>query len=180
MSVDVPAPADGTPPTTSDLKRKGLFVTAFDRPAERGQPSGCRMVALRAWHDHVLLLLEDEGRDVPVEVPIDHGTAHAMRHLHALHAHPARCATRRSSYVDLLLRSLRAAGSWPLCLVVRPGPEPAFWLRIVVDAEPVEIDLDVVNAVVLLLADRLPVTVTNLDQDPWQATIDRLLSDRPA
>lgn len=68
--------------------------------------------------------------------------------------------------------------SWPLCLVVRPGPEPAFWLRVVADAEPVEIDLDVINAVVLLLAERIPVTVTDLDHDPWQATIDHLLTDR--
>ncbi len=142
--------------------------------------TACRMVALRADHDHVLLLLEADGRDVPIEVPIDRGTAHVMRHLHALHAHPARCSARRSSYVDLLLRTMRAAGSWPLCLVVRPGPEPAFWLRFVADAEAVEIDLDVVNAVVLLLADRLPLTVTSLDHDPWQTTIDRLLSDRPA
>lgn len=155
-------------------------MTASGPTDARAEPPGCRMVALRAGHDHVLLLLEAGGRDVPVEVPIDRDTAHAMRHLHALHAHPARCASRRSSYVDLLLRTMRAAGSWPLCLVVRPGPEPAFWLRFVADAEAVEIDLDVVNAVVLLLADRLPVTVTDLAHDPWQATIDRLLSDRPA
>lgn len=155
-------------------------MTASGATPAHGEPAGCRMVALRAGHDHVLLLLESEGRDVPVEVPIDRSTAHAMRHLHALHAHPARCAARRSSYVDLLLRTMRAAGSWPLCLVVRPGPAPAFWLRFVTDAEAVEIDLDVINAVVLLLADRLPVTVTDLDHDPWQTTIDRLLSDRPA
>lgn len=155
-------------------------MTAPGPLPEPDAATGCHLVALRAGHDHVLLLLEADGRDVPVEVPIDPGTAHAMRHLHALHAHPARCATRRSSYVDLLLRTLRAAGSWPMCVVVRPGPDPAFWLRIVVEGEAVEIDLDVVNAVVLLLADRLPLTVTDLDHDPWQTTIDRLLSDRPA
>lgn len=142
-------------------------------------PRSCRVVALRACRDRVLLLLEVDDRDVPVDVAIDAATAHAMRHLHAMQAHPARCGTRPSSYVDLLLRSLRTTGAWPLCLVVRPGPTPAFWLRLVVDAEPVEIDLDVVNAVALLLADRLAVTVVETAHDPWQHTIDRLLTERP-
>ncbi len=151
------------------------------RPADHGDPPrGCRTVALRAGRDHVLLLLEVDGRDVPVEVPIDAATRHAMHHLHAMQAHPTRCGTSPSTYVDLLLRSLRATGSWPLCLVVRPGPDPAFWLRLVVDAEPVEIDLDIVNAVALLLADRLAVTITDTAHDPWQHTIDRLLTERPA
>lgn len=169
----MPVPAPATPPKGRDT------VTACRLTPEPDGAPGCRMVALRASHDHVLLLLEAAGRDVPVEVPIDASTAHAMRHLHALHAHPARCAPRRPSYVDLLLRTLRAAGSWPLCVVVRPGPDPAFWLRIVAEADAVEIDLDVTNAVVLLLADRLPVTVTDLDHDPWQTTFDRLLAEPP-
>lgn len=151
------------------------------RPTDRGDlPRSARVVALRAGRDHVLLLLEVDGRDVPVEMSIDAATAHAMRHLHAMQAHPARCGSRPSTYVDLLLRSLRATGSWPLSLVVRPGPEPAFWLRLMVDAEPVEIDLDVVNAVALVLADRLAVTVMDTEHDPWQHTIDRLLTERPA
>lgn len=150
-------------------------------PADHGDPPrACRTVALRACRDHVLLLLEVDGRDVPVEVGIDAATRHAMHHLHAMAARPTRCGPSPATYVDLLLRSLRATGSWPLCVVVRPGPDPAFWLRLVVDAEPVEIDLDIVNAVALLVADRLPVTVTDAGADPWQHTIDRLLTERPA
>lgn len=149
-------------------------------PAEPAPPVGCRLVVLRAEHDKLLVLLEVEGRDLPVAVPIDARTAHALRHVHALHARPAHCAQRRPIHVDLLLRAVRACGAWPLCVVVRPGPDPAFWLRIVRDGEPVEVDLDVLDAVVLLLADRLPVTVTDVDHDPWQHTIDRLLTDRPA
>lgn len=148
-------------------------------PAEPAPPVGCRLVALRADHDRLLVLLEADGRDVPVTIPINASTAHALRHLHALHVHPAGCGKRRLVHVDLLLRAVRAGGAWPLCVVVRPGPEPAFWLRIVRADEPVEVDLDVLDAVALLLADRLPITITDVDHDPWERTIDQLLTDRP-
>lgn len=148
--------------------------------AEPSRVAPGRLVAVRGHRDHVVILVEVGDRDVPIEVPIDPATAHALRQADALRHHPALCQRHRPTYVDLLLRSIRATGAWPMGVVVRPGPEPAFWLRMVVDGEPVEIDLHVFDAVVLLLANRLPVLLTDGDHDPWQETIDRLLGRSPA
>lgn len=136
---------------------------------------GCELAVLRATDDELVMVLQVDGSDVPVHLPIDAATRRALQRVHALYGHHPSCRAPAPAGPDLLRRALRAAGAWPLCLLVRPGPEPAFWLRIVAAGDPVELDLGVVDAVAMLLAGDLPIVLTDTDHDPWQQAIDQLL-----
>lgn len=123
--------------------------------------------------DPVVLLLEVDGRDLPVEVRLSPRDARALRLLSALHEHDTHPYPTRALHVDLLVRALRAGGDWQPQVVVRPGPHPAFWLRMVVGDDAREVDVGVLDAIVLLVANRVPVLVTD-DHDPWEAALVQL------
>lgn len=135
----------------------------------------CELEVLRATDDELVMVLQVDGRDVPVHVPIDTATRRALQRVHALYGHHPSCRAPAPAGPDLLRRALRAAGARPSCLLVRPGSSPAFWLRIATRHELVELDLGVVDAVAILLAGGVPIVLTDTDHDPWQEAIDQLL-----
>jgi hypothetical protein len=53
----------------------------------------------------------------------------------------------------------RCCGYGPPVVVVRPGDTPAFWLRLQRDAETGELGLGILDAIALLLGDRIAVAV---------------------
>jgi hypothetical protein len=145
-----------------------------------GKPTGealrpSQVLCLHSDGDSLVVLVEVDGRDLPVTVPLSHAAAHALRHLYALHGHRWGCPGGVQVHVDLLRRSLQAAGAWPLCVLIRPDPDPAFWLRVMTGEGPVEVDVGVLDAAALLLSRRFPIAVVGADAGVWEDTFGRLL-----
>lgn len=138
----------------------------------------CKVVCLNADEQELVILLEADGHDIPVHVPVPRTAMAALPHLAALHGHASGCrAGKGDVHVGLLKRSLRASGSWPLCVVVRPGDTPAFWLRVVREDGPVDVDLGILDAAALLMSRQVPVVVDLSVDDPWARTFATLLDD---
>lgn len=132
-----------------------------------------RRVGVHDDVDPVVLLLEVDGRDVPVELPLSPREARSLRLLSALHERDPHPHATRAVHVDLLVRVLEVGGEWQPRVIVRPGPTPAFWLRMERGGDAREVDMSSLDAIVLLLSSRVPVLVTD-DHDPWTATLQRL------
>jgi hypothetical protein len=139
-----------------------------------------RLVAMHAHPDSLTILLGTEDAEVPVTVGLQPTTAHALRHLHALHAHADGCQTSPpvQLHVDLLIRALRCLGGQPACVLVRPGPCPAFWLRLDGAAGTRELHLDVLDATCLLLSRRVAVELIEEPATDWDEALRRLVADR--
>jgi hypothetical protein len=139
-----------------------------------------RLVAMHAHPTSLTMLFGTGDVEVPVTIGLQPTTAHALRHLHALHAHVDGCRASPpvQLHVDLLVRALGCLGGRPTCVLVRPGPCPAFWLR--VDGTPGtrELHLDVLDAVCLLLSRRVAVELTGTPETDWDQALRRLVADQ--
>lgn len=135
----------------------------------------CRGVSINLEGQTLVLLLEVGGRDLPVTVPLGDAEVEALHHVCALQGHRRGCRRRVALHTDLLRRALHAAGGWPVCLRVAPDPDPSFWLRVATESGPVEVGVDVLDAVGILLSRRLPVGVAHGEMGVWEETFDRLL-----
>lgn len=138
----------------------------------------CRAVFVRADDQTLTLLLDASGHDVPVTIPLPERAAQTLDHLAILHGHSQGCGAAPDVHVGLLVRSLRAAGAWPLLLVVRPAPAPAFWLRVMTTDGPVDVDVGVLDAAALIMSRRLPLALVDTGADPWERTIAQLQQPR--
>lgn len=101
-------------------------------------------------------------------------------------ASPARLARPRSScqaspavhlHVDLLIRTLRCFGGRAACVLVRPGRFPAFWLRIAGRDRTDDLNLDVLDAVCLLMSRRVPMVLLDHPAADSDAALRQLVAD---
>lgn len=85
-----------------------------------------RLVGMHAHTESLTILLGTDDAEVPVTVGLQPTTAHALRHLHAVHAHGDGCQASPpvQLHVDLLIRALQCLGGRPTCVLVRQGPAP--------------------------------------------------------
>lgn len=150
-------------------------MSAAHPPGDGAVPAPCRVVAMEATDHELLLVVEAGGRSLPVMVALSPPAVHALRHVCALHGHDRGCPADTQVHVDLLRRALWAAGAWPLCLLIRPDPVPAFWLRVATREGTAELALDVLDAAALLLSGRLPAAMVSAQADVWETTVERLL-----
>lgn len=137
----------------------------------------CEVACLRIDTAGLLLLLTVDGRDVQVHVPLHHRTIHALVHRHAGQLQPRRCGAppADNGRVDLLLRCLQVCDVRDVLLLVRPGPQAAFWLRLTTSNGPAEIDVDPVELVTLVVSDRVPVALVG-PSDRWDDALAALLT----
>lgn len=127
--------------------------------------------------DRMLCLgLQVEGARVDVRVPLTDRTLRAIPHLQALAGHHHGCSATSDVGVGLLLRTVTALGAQTECLVLRTGSSPAFWLRVRGGSRSRLVDLDVLDALGLLVSGRVAVEVEQPDTD-WDAALSRLLDD---
>lgn len=138
-----------------------------------------RLVAMHAHPDSLTILLGTEDAEVPVTVGLQPTTAHALRHLHALHAHADGCQASPPTqlHVDLLIRALRCLGGRPACVLVQPGPCPAFWLRVAGTPETRDLHLDVLDAAYLLMSRRVAVELIDHPTTDWDHALRQLVAD---
>lgn len=140
-----------------------------------------RLVAMHAHPDSLTILLGTDDVEVPVTVGLQPTTAaHALRHLHALHAHADGCQASPplQLHVDLLIRALQCLGARPACVLVRPGPYPAFWLRVAGTTGTRELHLDVLDATCLLMSRRVAVELIDHPQTDWDHALRQLVTDQ--
>lgn len=139
-----------------------------------------RLVAMHAHTGSLTILLGTGNGEVPVTVGLEPSTAHALRHLHALHAHVDACQASTSTqlHVDLLIRALGCVGGRPTCLLVRPGPRPAFWLRVAGAPGTRELHLDVLDATCLLLSRRVAIELVGEPDRDWDEALRHLVAER--
>lgn len=130
--------------------------------------------------ERALHILLQEAHDRPVEVHVDliPRTQAALPLVFAVLGHQPGCKGGLDVAVGLLLRTAVALGADPACLVIRPAPSPAFWLRLVTPDGPRELDVDVLDAFALLVSRRLPIEVTRDESTDWDGGLNRLLDDR--
>lgn len=129
----------------------------------------------RALH----ILLEANDRPVEVHVDLTPRIQAALPLVFAVLGHqPPGCKGGLDVAVGLLLRTAAALGADPACLVIRPAPSPAFWLRLVTPDGPHEVDVDVLDAFALLVSRRLPIEVTRNDATDWDGALTDLLDGR--
>lgn len=133
------------------------------------------LTAMRGDADCLLMLFRTADGEVPVSVPLQPATRQALHHVHGLVAHSCRSAP--DVHVGLLIRAVEALGGAATRIVVRPGPAPAFWLRLGDAHGWTELDLDVVDAASLLLSRRLPVELVPTPDSTWDGALERLLED---
>lgn len=144
------------------------------RQTER-RPAPCHVVAMEAAGGQLLVVVESEGRTLPATVALSRAEAHALRHIYALHAHRETCPAELQVHVDMLWRSLDAAGARPERMLISADPTPGFWLRIATRDGTADVALDVLDAAALLLSERLPAALVAPTVDVWEVTVDRLL-----
>lgn len=135
-------------------------------------------VALLQLSDRALqLVVRGKGGNVRLVVCVPDATVSALSHLFG--PSTPRCPVPPDAHVDLLLRSLLAADATARILVRREG-SPAFRLRVQGHEGAVDLDLDVLDAVRLLISGQFPVLLeargTGFD---WDAAL-RTLTDPPA
>ncbi|MPZ88162.1 MAG: hypothetical protein GEU81_08830 [Nitriliruptorales bacterium] len=143
------------------------------------RPQDVTLVELRAAGACLTLVLDAQNGPVPVHVPLKPVTMHALRHLHALHAHSGGCHVAVEVHVDLLLCCIGSLGAQSAAVVVRDSLPPAFWLRLLRPcAGETHLDLNILDAVGLLMSRRLPVQLerTGADTD-WDAGLREMLRD---
>lgn len=131
------------------------------------------LVAMHAHPESLKILLGTEDAEVPVTIGLQPATAHALRHLHALHAHADGCQASPpiALFVDLHIRALGCLGGRPTCVLVRPGC-PAFWLRVAGSPGTRELHPDVLDATCLLLARRVAVELVDHPETAWDEAAD--------
>lgn len=136
-----------------------------------------RLARMQAHAEALEFVFVAEDAPVPVAVELQPRTAHALRHLHALHAHADGCqgAPPMQRHVDLLLRALRSVGGEPTCVLVRPGPCPAFWLEVTGAHGTKELDLDVLDAACLLMSRKVAVKLLPMPPADWDQALRRLI-----
>lgn len=139
-----------------------------------------RLVAMHADPERLTILLGTEDAEIPVTVGLQPTTAHALRHLQALHAHADSCKASPpiQPHVDLLIRALGCLGGHPTGVLVRPGPRPAFWLRVTGGPGARDLSLDVLDATFLLLSRRIPVELLDHPDTDWDEAFRQLVADQ--
>lgn len=138
-----------------------------------------RLARMRAHAEALEFVFVTDDAAVPVTVELPPRTAHALRHLHALHAHADGCQGAPPMQLhDLLLRALRSLVGEPTCVLVRPGPCPAFWLQVTGAHGTKDLDLDVLDAACLLMSPH-KVAVELLPTPPadWDQALRRLIAE---
>lgn len=139
-----------------------------------------RLVAMQAHQNRLTILFGTDDADVPVTVGLASTTAHALRHLYALHAHADGCHNSPPAqlHVDLLVRTLRTLDSRPVCVLVRPGPCPAFWLRVAGADGHRDLRLDLLDAACLLMSRRVAIELLPTPQADWDRALRRLVAEQ--
>lgn len=142
-------------------------------------PQPAKLVELRAHDACLTVILDTQRGHVPVDVQLQPMTAHALGHLYALHAHAPGCGAGVEVHVDLLLRCIGSLGALPATVVVRDGSPPAFWLRLLRPcAGEIHLDLNILDAVCLLMSHRLPIQLERGGPDTdWDAALRGLHDD---
>lgn len=144
-------------------------------PAE---PRRAALVEFRAEHDAVTLVLDPGGPSVVVSLPLEPVIARALGHLLGLHAHAYGCGASLDVHVGLLLRCIRACGGIPMAVVVRGGPAPAFWLRLLrPGGAEAHVDLSLLDGFCLLLSQHVAVELDRADAPDWDEALSALLDD---
>jgi hypothetical protein len=135
------------------------------------------LAAMHVHRDELTYLFRLADREIPVTLPLQPHTAHALRHLYALHAArtPCHAAPDSSAAAELLLRTASALGAVRCCITVRPHPEPAFWLTIDDGRTSHDLDLDVLDTAAVLLSRRVPITVVETSDTDWDLALQALL-----
>lgn len=138
-----------------------------------------RLAMMQAHRDSLSIVFVSHEDEVPVTVALQPSTAHALRHLYALHAHADGCRPSPPTqlHVDLLLRALRSVGSRPICVLVRPGPYPAFWLQLTGAHGIQDLHLDVLDAACLLMSRKIAIQLLPARPEDWDEALQRLLAD---
>ena len=139
-----------------------------------------RLIAMHVHAHSLTILLGTDDAEIPVTVGLQPTTAHALRHLHALHAHADGCQASPpiQLHVDLLIRALRCFGGRPTCVLVRPGPCPAFWLRVAGTPGTRELHLDVLDTTCLLMSRRVAVELIDHPETDWDQALRQLVAER--
>lgn len=104
-------------------------------------------------------------------------TAHALHHLCVLQGHGEDCDGTIDVQASLLIKALGAVDAAATAIVVRTGAHPAFWLRLGTSQMWTELDLDLLEAVGLLLAGRLPIHLLHDDGRAWDMALERLVDE---
>lgn len=139
-----------------------------------------RLVAMHAHPDNLTILLGTDDAEVPVTVGLQPTTAHALRHLHALHAHTDGCHASPpiQLHVDLLIRALDCLGGHPSSVLVRPGPPSRLLAPRRRPPGTRELHLDVLDATYLLMSRRVPVELIDHPKTDWDHALQQLLADQ--
>lgn len=124
------------------------------------------------------VLLDARGHTLQVDIDLTPRTQSALPFVFALLGHEHDCPGGSDLTVGVLLRTVAALGGETASLLVKPGASPAFWLRLLAPDGPRELDLDVLDALALMLSRRLPIQVTADPARDWDAALTRLLDDR--
>lgn len=137
-----------------------------------------RLVAMHTHPERLTWLFDTGDSEVAVSAGIDHDVAHAVQHLHALHAHSPSCqrSPRSQVHVDLLIRTVASMGGRADTLLVRAVGEPAFWLRVIGPDGVREVELDLLDATCLLMSQRVPVLLLGADEADWDRALARLVA----
>lgn len=141
----------------------------------REAPQDAVFLEMRVSGGYLTMLLNVRDEQIPVELEIQPATQHALRHIHELHA-PVDGDAYLEVHVDLLLRCLGSLGVLAVAVVVRADTHPGFYLRLLRPcAGEIHLDLNVLDAVCLLLSRRLPVQVEHQETRNWDVALHRLL-----
>jgi hypothetical protein len=123
-----------------------------------------RLLQLRRSYGALHVLLDAGGSALQVDVDLTPRSQSALPFVFALPGHEHGCPGGGDLTVGVLLRTVAALGGETASLLVRPGPR--------------ELDLDVLDALALMLSRRLPIHVTADPSRDWDAALSRLLDDR--
>lgn len=138
---------------------------------------------LQVCTDRAMLVLRSEDAVVPLQFSVPSSTALALRHVIAVEGHADGRPAPTPFIGKLVHRAIAAAEAQDAFVVVQPSSPPAFWLRMDTSRGVIHLDLDVVEAVALLLSRVVPAVIEHAADSPlrdWDGVLRQLIEDAPS
>lgn len=121
--------------------------------------------------------LRVDGDRLELTAPLAHQQRMALAHLAALHDHEASCSDSVDIHVGVLRRCLERLDAHLLGVVIQEDLEPTFWLRLATPTGPIELQIELLQAVSLLVTRSFALHVRRVPSVDWDSSLRELLDE---
>lgn len=135
------------------------------------------LMGIHVERDSLRFELRVDREPLELAAPLGHGQKMALAHLAALHDHDPSCSDSVDVHVGVLRRCLKRLDAHVLGVLIQEDLEPSFWLRLATPTGPIELELELLQAVSLLVTRSFALHVRRVPSVDWDASLRELLDE---